>query len=82
MPTQQFKTNSAKITNPTCLPYGSNEHFVNKSGQVMNNLDGKFTAKEKKGGFLSQNPPFFVLMDKNLTLLSEFPPTSAVVKKK
>lgn len=48
----------------------------------MNNLDGKFTAKEKKGGFLSQNPPFFVLMDKNLTLLSEFPPTSAVVKKK
>ena len=48
----------------------------------MNNSAGEFTAKEKKGGFLSQNPPFFALMDKNLTLLSEFPPTSVVVKKK
>ena len=25
-----------------------------------------FTTKEKKGGFLSQNPPFLVLIDKNL----------------
>ena len=48
----------------------------------MNNSAMLFTTKEKKGGFLSQNPPFLVLMDKNLTLLSEFPPTSAVVKKK
>jgi hypothetical protein len=59
VPTQQFKTNSAKIANPTCLHYGSKEDFVNKSGQVMNNSAGEFTTREKKGGFLSQNPPFF-----------------------
>ena len=43
----------------------------------MNNLGKLFTTPKKKGGFLSQNPPFFVLMDKNLTLLSKYPPTSA-----